>query len=232
MKLKGIKMYSIIKKIIPKPIKRKIYSYIKEDILKKNNLYKSLNYELKNKHIANLKAILNRNELLKLLPKNGVVAELGVDTGDFSQQILNFCCPQKLHLIDYWGTQRYNQEKRNCVEEKFKNIIDKGIVEINLGLSTNVVEIFKDNYFDWVYIDTNHSYDTTVAELESYRGKMKNNGIIAGHDYIQGNWEGGIKYGVIDAVQEFCIKWNWEIIYLTMENKIHPSFAIRKINNK
>lgn len=37
--------------------------------------------ELEEKHIKNLKVVLNRNKLLELLPKNAIVAELGVGEG-------------------------------------------------------------------------------------------------------------------------------------------------------
>jgi hypothetical protein len=72
-------------------------------------------------------------------------------------------------------------------------------------------------------------YKTTTDELQSYHLKIKPNGIIAGHDFILGNWDGIVRYGVIEAVYEFCVKYNWEIIYLTTELYTNPSFAIRKI---
>ena len=104
-----------------------------------------------------------------------------------------------------------------------------GSVEINLGLSTAVVTDFPNGYFDWIYIDTDHGYTVTHEELEAYREKIKPGGIIAGHDYIIGNWDGVVRYGVIEAVHEFCVKYDWEIIYLTAELNNNPSFAIRKI---
>ena len=107
--------------------------------------------------------------------------------------------------------------------------IKENKVEINRGLSTQVVDQFANGYFDWIYIDTTHSYETIIEELELYRSKVKENGIIAGHDYIVGNWDGLVRYGVIEAVYEFCVKYNWEILYLTNELNIKPSFAIRKI---
>lgn len=185
-------------------------------------------YELSNEHIENAQLLLTREELLKKLPKDSVIAELGVDNGEFSEKILSICTPRKFHLVDFWGSTRYNQNKRSNVENKFATEIAENTIEINLGLSTDVVEIFPEHYFDWIYIDTDHTYKTTIAELEAYRGKMKEGGIIAGHDYILGNWNGMVRYGVIEAVYEFCVRHNWEILYLTQEMGIYPSFAIRK----
>ncbi len=186
-------------------------------------------YALREEHVKNAKLLTTREELLKLLPSNGIVAELGVDQGGFSEMIWSINKPQKLHLVDFWGSKRYNQAKRSAVEAKFAQEIKDCKIEINLGLSTDVVAQFTDRYFDWIYIDTTHSYETTIEELELYRPKIKENGIIAGHDYIIGNWDGLVRYGVIEAVYEFCVKYDWEILYLTNELNIKPSFAIRKI---
>lgn len=204
------------------PIVRKVNTKISQNIPK---------FEISDMHIKNASLITTREELLRILPKNGVVGELGVDEGDFSNLILTINKPKKLHLIDFWGSKRYNQSKRIKVENRFKKEVENKIVEINLGLSTEVVDDFKDNYFDWIYIDTSHSYETTIQELTLYRNKVKVDGVIAGHDYILGNWNGLVRYGVIEAVNEFCVKYNWEIIYLTTELNNNPSFAIRKITD-
>lgn len=224
-------MENFLKAIIPKPLKEKLYTKIKSH-------YQNLNRRASNqipKHairsdtIRNTKLLLNRNDLLKMLPKQGVVAELGVDEGTFSEKILNICHPKKLVLVDFWGTERYNLQKRKGVEEKFSSQIESGEVQIEIGFSTKVGERFQNDYFDWIYIDTDHSYETTIKELELWAPKVKADGIIAGHDYIIGNWNDMIRYGVIEAVYEFCSKHHWEIIFLTMEHDAHPSFAIKKI---
>jgi len=88
-----------------------------------------------------------------------------------------------------------------------------------------------DQHLDWVYLDTDHSLETTRKELELLLPKMKAGGIIAGHDYIQGNWVGGIRYGVVEAVREICVNENWELIYVTHELSTNPSFAIKKLSS-
>ncbi|MBU3926249.1 MAG: class I SAM-dependent methyltransferase [Bacteroidetes bacterium] len=145
--------------------------------------------------------------------------------------ILDINNPKKLHLIDCWSSKRYSLDKRKKVENKIANKIKENVVEIHIDMSTQAAKSFNDFYFDWIYIDTDHSYETTFLELESYRNKVKENGIIAGHDYILGNWNNFIRYGVIEAVNEFCVKYSWEVIFLTTELNISPSFAIRKITN-
>lgn len=224
----------LFKSLMPKWIQRKIYNHVKTKIIQNNKIQSRQipKYAIRTETIQNTKLLLNREELLKILPKNGTVAELGVDEGSFSAQILNICNPKKLHLIDFWGFDRYNQDKKRQVEEKFKSQINSGNVQIDIGFSTEIGQKFQDNHFDWIYIDTDHSYQTTIKELEIWKSKVKVNGLIAGHDYIIGYWDGMVRYGVIEAVYEFCSKNNWEILYLTMELNNHPSFAIRRIDNK
>lgn len=187
-------------------------------------------FRLLPKHVANTRILPEREDLIARLPQNAVVAELGVNRGDFSQKIWNIAQPAKFHIVDCWPNERYHSGLRAVVEGKFTDQIKDGRVEINYGLSTAVVSDFPDAYFDWIYIDTDHSYEVTRDELEAYRTKMKPGGIIAGHDYIQGYWRDMVRYGVIEAVYEFCVKYNWEILYITTELEEHPSFAIREIS--
>ena len=185
--------------------------------------------ELHERHIRNLRVVLDRKALLETLPKQSVAAEIGVDHGDFSAQILAHAAPRHLHLIDSWGSARYHEGLVNHVQQRFQPEIAAGQVRINRGISTEVLETFDDHTFDWVYVDTNHSYQTTAAELELCRRKVKPHGVIAGHDYVTGNWRGWVRYGVVEAVNEFCVRHDWEIIHLTHETHRHLSFALRPI---
>ena len=185
---------------------------------------------LEQKHVRNCDPLLNREKLLEKMPKKSVMAEIGVDQGEFSQSILNIVQPEKMHLIDSWGSSRYHDGKFEKVKQTFSDQIDKQKVQIHRNLSTEAVNDFEDQYFDWIYIDTDHSYETTRDEIRLYASKVKEGGIIAGHDYVKGNWITTYRYGVIEAAHEFCVENNWELIYLTVDPIENQSFAIRKID--
>lgn len=185
--------------------------------------------ELQPRHIRNARIVLDRSAFLDALPKHGVVAEAGVNRGDFSAEILAITKPEKLHLVDIWASARYHGGLEQLVRDRFAREIADERVLIERGLSTEVLRRFPDGYFDWVYIDTDHSYETTAAELEIARRKVKPGGIIGGHDYVTGNWDGGVRYGVVEAVHEFCVRHDWELVLLTHETDRHLSFAIRAI---
>ena len=225
-------MMQLLKRLLPKLVKSRLSALIRKML---QNHWQQADrlvpkYQLQEKHFAQLTAVANREALLKLLPKNGVVAELGVNKGEFSAKILALSHPAILHLVDMWGPIGKQQKLQKQVEWQFASEINVQKVVLHVGSSTAMAAQFADHYFDWIYIDTDHSYITTKAELEKYAPKMKPNGIISGHDFTIGNWNGSVKYGVIEAVYEFCVLYNWEIIYLTMEQNEHPSFAIRRLS--
>ncbi len=220
-----------ISSLIPKSFKKAMLKRFRQEFPKwQQEITKDYpQVELEEKHIANTKLLPNRNRMLDLIPKGGVVAELGVAEGDFSQEILDRLQPKILHLVDVWATERYHDGLSTLVQGKFKSQIESGLVQINRGYSTDQLKLYKDDYFDFVYIDTDHTYRTTAQELELVRSKMKKGGIIAGHDFSVGSWSTLARYGVVEAVNEFCLKYNWELIYLTNETDRLLSFAIREI---
>ena len=173
----------------------------------------------------------NRDELIKKMPSMGVVAELGADKGEFSSKILEIVKPRKLHIIDAWHTERYDDHKAKYVAQLFREQVAFGQVDLIRSLSVDAAKQFKDSYFDWIYIDTDHSYDTTLAELLAYERTIKKEGFICGHDYVMGNWITGYKYGVIEAVAEFCVMRNWRLAYLTTDFTENNSFALARINS-
>ncbi|CAN5502433.1 hypothetical protein BH11PSE9_BH11PSE9_14670 [soil metagenome] len=185
---------------------------------------------LAEKHMRHCELLLNRAQLLARLPKAGVTAELGVDHAVFSEEILRVTQPQTLHLVDLWNSDRYHDGLFEGTKAKFAGAISAGQVRIHRRNSIQAAADFEDDYFDWIYVDTDHSYETTARELRSYAAKVKQGGIIAGHDYSMGNWISSYRYGVIEALHEFCVEENWEFVYLTMDPFESQSFAIRRID--
>ena len=186
---------------------------------------------LSRRHTANSTLVPNRQALLELLPAGGTVAELGVAAGDFSADILALARPSKLYLVDIWaeGSQRYGEDKLAGVQARFAREIAAGQVEIVRGMSVPAADGFADASLDWIYIDTDHTYATTLQELHSYAPRLKPGGIIAGDDYANLSVDSWGKFGVMEAVQQFCLEQDWEFLYLSVELDRNPSFAIRKI---
>ena len=180
------------------------------------------------RHTLDCRVLPNRRELLRRLPRDGTAAEIGVAFADFTQEILELNAPRKLHLVDAWEGKRCS-DGIDVVQDKLRTQIDSKTVEINRGYSTDVLSEFKDGYFDWVYIDTNHSYETTRDELRISSAKVKTAGVIAGHDFCTGNVVSPVPYGVVEACAEFCATFEWKFRYIALDPEGHFSFALERM---
>lgn len=158
-----------------------------------------------------------RRFLLDLLPRESIGAEIGVHKGDFSRRILDLVRPRELHLIDPWrhepsatykdawyGGHACGQAEMDTryvgVCARFATEIRSGTVIVHRGNSSDVLERFGDEYFDWVYIDGNHLYAFVLKDLQLSTSKTATGGYIAGDDYSSPGWW---RDGVRRAVDEF-----------------------------
>ena len=177
---------------------------------------------------------MTRNGLLTFLSKRGIVAEIGVARGAFSESIIRACEPIELHLIDPWqqipdapnahldphNVPNDQAELRyNAVCEKFR-----GRAIIHRGMSWDVLPQFPDDYFDWVYIDGDHRYEAIKRDLELCARKSR---IIAGHDYTESCFARSLCFGVKRAVDEFLLTGEWVMTHLTEED--FPSYVLERV---
>ena len=107
---------------------------------------------------------ISRDDLLRFLPKGGVVAEIGVALGEFSTIILETAAPERLHLIDPWHYQdpeEYRGDPNNVSdaqnEVRFQEVIEKvtkdiesGRVVVHRKFSGEAVQSFEDESLDWI----------------------------------------------------------------------------------
>lgn len=137
--------------------------------------------------------------------KDTVMAEIGCWIGESTLLFAN--AVKKVYAIDAWDIQMSNEPVLSdnsfaLAEEIFdKNVsIFKNIIKIK-NTSFIASQILKDKSFDLVYIDANHDYYSVLGDIRVWLPKVKDGGIIAGHDYIANS----DNYGVMEAVNEvFC----------------------------
>ncbi len=190
-----------------------------------------------------LLAFIPREKLLHLLPKGGVVAEIGTFRGDFSKVILDIVEPERLHLIDLWDYQEkenYQVDESNVsreeheknldhVRQKFKKEIAAGQVVLHRKMSVDAAKGFTDGTFDWIHVDGDHTYDSVLSDLEAFAPKVKPGGLIFGHDYANYPGTGDLNYGVIKAVDAFISSSRFVFLLLTAEG--HATFALGDATN-
>lgn len=188
---------------------------------------------------------MNRSDFLfeikKHLPIDPICAEIGVLNGEFSRLINNILKPSKLYLIDPWTvgrdknspTEKYTgslkhlntaystEDNLRNVEKLFHIEIKNNQILLRQKFSYDAVNEFDNHYFDFIYIDATHIYESVKADLEDYFPKMKPTGLMCGHDYIDHS-----SFTVIKAVDEFIQEYDGQIILKSSEG----DFAI-KFNN-
>lgn len=59
---------------------------------------------------------------------------------------------------------------------------------------------FGKEYFDWVYIDADHSYASVLEDLQHWYPQVKKGGFLCGDDY---GWSHPLTAGPQPAVDEF-----------------------------
>jgi hypothetical protein len=151
----------------------------------------------------------NRYDLISKLPKQGIVGEVGVAYGDFTAFLLLELNPLKFYAIDNFkgGFNTHNIEllSVDCFEyysNRFKKEITDNIVVVKNGLSWEELNSIEDNYFDLIYIDAAHDYESVMKDIEQSLKKIKNGGTIVFDDCHLFNYGTGEHYGVNQAIRE------------------------------
>ena len=158
--------------------------------------------------------------------KDLVGIEIGVLGGENAFNILTHLSIKILYLIDpylfYDNMKGHGVIENNNVAEHFK----KQAYDLLANFNDKIIWIYdfsenahsSANNMDFVYIDGNHRYKYIKKDIELYYPKIKDGGIIAGHDFKAG------EIGVCRAVEEFCkcsdnklskSNWDWWFIRKT-----------------
>jgi predicted O-methyltransferase YrrM len=167
---------------------------------------------LNDAQLANCRVLPSRNHILDHMPKGGVCAEVGTQAGHFAKTIWTKTLPTKLHIIDM-DLSQFQQR------DHFKREIGSGQVVLHEGSSSKLLDTFPDNYFDWIYIDADHSYEGFCADLGVSAKKLKANGLIVCNDYAVWSPSEVSAYGVLKGIHEFCLRENWEFLFLGLHGQ-------------
>jgi len=96
------------------------------------------------------------------------------------------------------------------------------------GFSKNILETFKDESFDWVYIDADHRYKAVKEDIEAAKFKVKPGGYLVFNDFARIDRVGLGTFGVHQAVCEFIAKEKWDITHFAFHPKALYDIALQK----
>lgn len=173
-------------------------------------------------HLAGCELVASRESLIRKMPRGERIAELGVLAGDFSQVLLATCAPAELHLIDL-------DLRSHRVAERFANQVDAGIVTLHEGDSVEVMSRFPNGHFSFVYIDADHGYEGVRRDIELAKQKIRTDGFLIFNDYTFWSPVECLPYGVMPAVNEFCLREGWRVRYFALDPYMYCDVAIQRM---
>ena len=150
------------------------------------------------------------------------IGEIGVYRGKYTEVYINRATTSRVYLIDIWETSNHDGYISGMgpgdIENGYKEVQEiYGVlpnVTLCKGFSTEWSQKFNDEFFDWVYLDADHSYQSVLNDIKHWYPKVKKGGIISGHDFLPNPNHDISYFGVDKAVCEF---FNPNDIFLTNE---------------
>lgn len=139
------------------------------------------------------------NKVVKIkLGDNLKIIEIGSYQGESTEIIARNFPNSEINAVDIWeqyiedvngdGTLNYTLESQQLELEEAEIRFTERIenypnVKKNKIPSLEFCKKLDDNSIDFVYIDGNHQYTSVKEDILSWLPKIKNGGIISGHDY-------------------------------------------------
>jgi len=171
---------------------------------------------------------MTRNQALELIKPTirhqPTTLEVGFFRGEFSSEIVKVLDSKKHYVIDTFSDanmvsgdkdgNNLSYQDMTAMEEYSQSL---GYVTVK-GTSDKLSSIVE--YFDFVYIDGDHSYEWVSKDLVNAVCSTRPGAILAGHDYSQDKFPGCYR-----AVNDFCNKYNLSIFLITDDGC--PSYFIR-----
>jgi Methyltransferase domain len=158
----------------------------------------------------------SREDLPLLFNRLGLIGtgvEIGVQTGNYSAWILHRWAGMQLISIDPWASEEpdlyvdvANVEQRRH-DDLFASTMhrlapfgDRSAIWRMTG--EQAATHLDDRSLDFVYLDARHDEASLADDLSTWEPKVRLGGIIAGHDYLDGDLPEG-RFGVKTAVDRF-----------------------------
>jgi hypothetical protein len=139
---------------------------------------------------------------------------VGVQYGYYSEVILSAWKGRMLYSVDPWAefdsciyddVANQSQDSQDAIyrgtAERLRRFGDRSII-IRMTSAT-AARRFEDGQLDFVYLDAQHHYEAVKEDIRCWLPKIRQGGILAGHDYLDGEIDQG-RFGVKSAVDELA----------------------------
>ena len=140
--------------------------------------------------------------------------EVGVAFGGHAEAILTYSDVRKLYGVDsyqhvagYRDPMNLPQAQFDALHERTKKRLSPfgDRFELIRARSSDAAGIIREA-LDFVYLDADHTYEGVRGDLCAWYPKVREGGLIGGHDYGHPNFQ-----GVKQAVDEFFRRFKWGV---------------------
>lgn len=184
--------------------------------------------------MTSLSELTDRRTVGEWLNANNLVGEgveIGVQEGENAENILALWQGRTLHLVDPWikWPEMMYQDRTNDIDfeaalaktrERMGKFGERArIHRLPSAAASRMFGRGQEAWFDFVYLDGNHSYDSVVEDLKNWYPLVAPGGLIGGHDYLNRYdpaWICEVELAVTDFFDE--------VLHVTQEEGSHPSW--------
>ena len=141
------------------------------------------------------------DRIAEQMPQDCKVCEVGIANADsviyLTQRLVELGKNPTVYAVDNLDYGKYIQL---CTI--YENIIKSGVgkyIKVIPKPSLEASEDFNDGYLDFCYIDASHLYEETKKDIKEWYKKVKDEGILAGHDFYAPE----VNKAVIETIPDF-----------------------------
>lgn len=144
--------------------------------------------------------------------------EIGTERGIFAKRLC-FTNPQlHLYCVDPWRAydgyrEHVSQERLDAFYEETKWRMKPFNATLIREFSVDAAKDFEDESIDFIYVDGNHSLLNVVQDLCAWMPKVRPQGLIAGHDYVERR-DPKLNMHVIQAVNAYVSAYQVKKLFL------------------
>ncbi|MFW9874104.1 MAG: class I SAM-dependent methyltransferase [Candidatus Thorarchaeota archaeon] len=158
----------------------------------------------------NIKGFLHFNQAIHLyniakhLKNNSTIVEIGAFLGRSTCFLAEAVKKNqiKLYSIDTFENQGMSEGLRYTFNEYYRNIFPyKSYIKIIKGFSYEVVDKFENIKIDLLWLDADHSYESTIQDIQNWLPLVKKNGYFIFHDYYMKKRTSGVKKAVDEVIR-------------------------------
>jgi hypothetical protein len=197
--------------------------------------------ELTAEHLRDARLFADRIDLVTSLShlEGGVIAEVGVAGGDFSEVLLETFSPARfvgfdtfdLHEVEsIWGIPSHvylqgmahlDFYKRRLAPWGSRVVAEVGLAHIGLAR-------YPDKTFDLIYLDAASEYEEVRLEADAAKTKVKDDGYLIFNMYKMYDHLLGEPYGVVPVVNSLVVEEGWRVVGFALEKHLFCSIALQR----